>query len=803
MAGWTWWSLGNRPAVFPAVAILGGAAVAATFEVPAGWFLVSAAGAGGIALWRQGRSFARLAMLVAWAGLGATLASLHAGTEGEPVEAGKRVVLEGEVESFRAVEGGALVGLAVSRLSDAPARLRVQAFGLAVERLEPGARVRVEARLRPLVPTSNPGEWNGWRRALGRGQAFAGSFEGNRLVVLEAAAAWRRWLTATHARLEAATRAVAPSEAAASLFLTLSAGLRATLDEQVEDDFARSGLAHVLSVSGLHVAVLAFALFALVRRLALFWPGRLFRRVEPGRVAAPLSLPLTWGYVVFTGLQAPAVRSAVMCSVLLLGHTLRRRSDGLNALAIAGVVMLVLDPSALFDLSLQLSFSAVLALLLVTPGLRALVPVPVPSPAVASGLTLKLWKWNEAALTTALASVAVTAVSAPLVAATFQRLGVAGLVSNVVAMPVSGALTLLAASSAAAFTVTPGLATPLLWLGTRLSEVLLGLAQWFAALPFATWEVAAPPPWIALVWWAGLFAFVLLKGRWRWLTLATPLAAVVHLAVPPLPVDAVEVTFLAVGHGDATVVSHRGHHLLIDGGGVPNGADTGARFVLPFLRQRRITSLDLAVLSHAHPDHALGLISTLEKVPTKRLWLSPSPAGPLTTDLIAAADGAEIEVVERGHDGLTLGALQVDILGPPADRSTIEEENDRSIVLKLTHGAVSFLLTGDIEVAGEEALGAPGEVTVVKAPHHGSDTSSTPGLVAATRAKYVVFCVGRNNRFKFPRDEVVERWERAGARCYRTDRDGAVTFRSDGRDVEVETYAPKPAQARRRAWFRP
>jgi competence protein ComEC len=293
-----------------------------------------------------------------------------------------------------------------------------------------------------------------------------------------------------------------------------------------------------------------------------------------------------------------------------------------------------------------------------------------------------------------------------------------------------------------------------------------------------------------------------MKGRWRLTALATPVAALLHLGLPSPSLDRLEVTFLAVGHGDATVVSHRGHHLLIDGGGVPNGADTGQRFVLPFLRQRRITSLDLAVLSHAHPDHALGLISTLEKVPTKRLWLSPSPSGPLTTDLIAAADGAEVEVVERGHEGLTLGDVRIEVLGPPDERAELEEENDRSIVLKLMHGKVSFLLTGDIEAGAEDALGSPGEVTVVKAPHHGSDTSSTPGFVAATRAKYVVFCVGRNNRFRFPREDVVERWERSGARCYRTDRDGAVTFRSDGNEVEVETFAPKAAQARRRVWFR-
>ncbi|MCA3016436.1 MAG: ComEC/Rec2 family competence protein, partial [Myxococcaceae bacterium] len=437
------------------------------------------------------------------------------------------------------------------------------------------------------------------------------------------------------------------------------------------------------------------------------------------------------------------------------------------------------------------------------PGLRALVPVAVPSPARASGLRLRLWRWGEAALTTALASVAVTLVSAPLVASSFQRLGVAGLVSNVVAMPVSGALTLLAASSAAAFVVSPALAAPLVWAGTRLSAVLLSLAEAFAALPFATWDVPAPSAWLSALWWAGLLGFVLLRGRWRLAVVATPLAALLHLGLPaPGAEGAVEVTFLAVGHGDATVVSHRGRHVLIDGGGVPNGADTGARFVLPFLRQRRISSLELAVLSHAHPDHALGLISTLEKVPTKRLWLSPSPPGPLTTDLIAAAEGADVELIERGHEGLRLGALTLEVLGPPVDRANLTDENDRSIVLKLTHGRVSFLLTGDIEAPAEEALGDVGEVTVVKAPHHGSDTSSTPMLVETTRPRFVVFCVGRGNRFRFPREDVVERWERAGARCYRTDRDGAVTFRSDGQDVTVETFAPKPAQARRRAWFR-
>lgn len=786
--GWTWWRLGNRPALFPVVALLAGAAIAAETRAPPWLFLVLGGVSGASARWREGRSLGRALMLATAFFLGACLGALHSDVTCE-IDPQRAAVVEGEVEAVRDVEGGRQVLLAVSRLDGAPARFRAQLFGIGAEPLEPGQRVMLEGRLKPVVPASNPGEWSSWRRALLRGQPVVGSFEGPRLVRVGPPPRWRQWLTATHGALDAETRRLAPSDDAAALFLTLSAGLRATLDEQLEEDFARSGLAHVLSVSGLHVAVLAFALFNLLRFVFVRWPGRFFRRVEPRRVAAPLSLPITWAYVVFTGLQAPAIRSAVMCSVLLLGHTARRRSDGLNALALAGAVMIVLEPAGLFDLSLQLSFSAVLALVLLTPTLRALLPIPVPSPTSASGLRLRLWRWSETALTTALASVSVTLVSAPLVAGSFQRLGVAGLVSNVVALPLSGALTLLAAASAGTFVVAPTLAAPLLWLGTRLSAGLLLIAQGFSSFPWATWEIPGPTVAVMLLWWSGLLGFVLLRGRWRLVSLATPLAAVLHL-MPAAPDAQLEVTFLAVGHGDATVVSHRGQHLLIDGGGVPNGVDTGRRFVLPFLRQRRITELELAVLSHAHPDHALGLTSTLESVKARRLWLSPSPPGQLTADLLAAAEPAEVELVERGHDDFVFGDARLRVLGPTSARTGDEGENDRSIVLRLEHGQISFLLTGDIEEGAEEALGALEPVTVVKAPHHGSDTSSTPALVAATRPRFVVFCVGRNNRFRFPREDVVSRWASVGATCYRTDRDGAITFRSDGRTVRVETFGP-------------
>jgi competence protein ComEC len=173
------------------------------------------------------------------------------------------------------------------------------------------------------------------------------------------------------------------------------------------------------------------------------------------------------------------------------------------------------------------------------------------------------------------------------------------------------------------------------------------------------------------------------------------------------------------------------------------------------------------------------------------VWLPVGAGrGELVEDLLDAAGDAPVEAVQAGDPDLALGEATVEVLGPPRDASSLTSENDRSLVLRIRHRGVSFLLTGDVEAAAERFL-EPGVVTVMKAPHHGSDTSSTPALLEQTRPRHVVFCVGRENRFGFPRASVVDRYQALGARCYRTDLDGAITFRSDGEAVTVERFAPR------------
>ncbi|HYH99270.1 DNA internalization-related competence protein ComEC/Rec2 [Hyalangium sp.] len=780
-----------------------GAAVSPDGTGPAGWvFLISAALLGSAVLALPRLPGAHLLLLLALGVAGLGLARLEAHVEVPPgLGSGGSAIVEGELERVDHFDGSTRIHLAVARAgteagSTGPARFRASLYlHGAAPVLLPGQRIRAEARLQPLAPASNPGEKN--FTALRKRQAlrFSGSVVAGRLLVLSPPSAWRLSMARTQEGLAAAVREVAPSEDAAALFLTLAAGQRAALDDSLEEAFSRSGLAHVLSVSGLHVAALALMTLALLRRV-LVRGGSRFRGIEARRVAAPASVPFVWAYVVFTGNQPPAVRSAVMATAVLLGLALWRRSDGLNSLATAALVLVIWAPSSVVDLSLQLSFLAVLSLLLLTPVLRAAVPLAPPDPRE-ERRWMRLWgQARETVLETFGASAAVTGASVPLVASAFGRASLAGLISNIVCLPLCGLLTGFAAGGVALFIVSPVLATPVLWAGAWVSELLLILTRFFAAIPLATVKLPMFSPGLTALYALGLAVWALGTGRWRLGGLLAPAALVLAVIVPALtPQAPLRITFLSVGQGDAMVLSSRGHHALVDGGGTPGGGDTGTRFVLPFLGHEGIDRLDLAVLSHPHPDHALGMISTLGQVPTDRLWLPASSTdGALSRKLIAAAAGAKVEEVQADWPSFTLGEATLEVLGPPLpeDRELLEGVNDRSVVLLVRHGDVTVLLTGDVEEAGEELLlDRLGPVTVLKAPHHGSRTSSTEPFLERTRPQYVVFCVGRRNRFGFPHPEIFQRYQSLGSECFRTDLDGAVTLESDGREVRLHGYLPR------------
>ena len=542
---------------------------------------------------------------------------------------------------------------------------------------------------------------------------------------------------------------------------------------------------HLLAVSGLHVGLVGLALYGLLKPVL----GRLGvrrRRVEWTRAAITLGVLAL--YVVVAGASVSVVRAFVMVSVLIVGRATERHVDTLSALGLAAVLLLVHRPAALFDVGFQLSFGAVAALVTLTPLLNAAVPDRVRQSALGTLVA--------GSVTT---SIAATAGTAPALLAHFGRLPLGGLVLNVPAIPLT-ALTLGGGLGCALAVPVPPLAAAfgavaevggqgLLWV-TRVGAESLGWATYVGFLE-------SPSALVASV----LVLLALALGRRPVARRRLAMAAAASLAVGLWTgfargdaVPALDVVFLDVGQGDATLVSTPGGRaVLIDAGLRSPYVDEGARTVLPHLERYGVGRLDVLVLTHADADHVGGAAAVLRTVPVGRLVVNGADGeSELWQEVLAVADSAGVPVQSVGA-GDTLAvdpAVRLRVLGPSADAASgpAESSNDASVVLRLEHGRTRWLLTGDAEAAGERALvdrypdhlGAD----VVKVGHHGSRTSSTPDLVAAAgRPAFAVVSVAARNRYGLPDEEPLGRWTATGARVLLTSREGAVWLRSDGQRV--------------------
>ena len=574
----------------------------------------------------------------------------------------------------------------------------------------------------------------------------------------------------------AASGQLPPAEAA--LVRAIGAGDESQIDPATRERFARSGLAHVLSVSGLHLAVVALGAWRSLQSLLLRLRP-LASRFDVRRGAAAACLPVAALYAVATGASVPVLRSALAAGLVFVSVLLRRGSDAASALAVAALVLLAIDPGSLVDVSFQLSFASVAGLVALAGPFRDALPLR-PDRSSWWGRAL------EAALQGACASAAATVATAPLLALHFRSLSLVSVLANAVALPIASALTVVAALAFLASAAAPPLAPALLWACWPLATAFLRMNDAFAAPAFASVGLASPGwgrVWLAYA--AGVGAF-LAPGRLRWLLAAAGCAAL-FLPGPSRLVaararDGIEVVFLAVGQGDCTIIRlPDGSAVVVDAGGDPSGRyDPGARDVLPFLRDMGVTRLAAAFVSHPHPDHLQGLPAVVSGLGGRRVFASHD-RGDETARAAFARMPPATELA--AGDEVELSGIRIRVLGPPRSGTRLVE-NDASLVLHVTYGETSFLLPGDVEAAGEAALLAAGipRADVVKAPHHGSRTSSGRGLVAASRPRWVVFPVGAGNRYGFPHAETLARWRESGAEMLRTD-DGPVRFRSDGRSV--------------------
>jgi competence protein ComEC len=509
--------------------------------------------------------------------------------------------------------------------------------------------------------------------------------------------------------------------------------------------FTRTGVNHLMSISGLHVTMVAGVLYALV--LALWRrSAKLTLRLPAVKAAAAGGLAGAFLYTLLAGFALPAQRTLYMIGVVAVALWFGAAASPSRVLAAALLTVLLLDPWAVSSPGFWLSFGAVGAIFLVTANRIARVG------------WLEGWARTQAAVTIALT---------PLLLGLFQQVSLISPLANAFAIPLVSLVVVPLALTGALmpfdFVLVVAHAT---------MAATMWMLEGFSALPDAMWEQHAPPSWTILLGVLGTMWLLLPRGvpaRWLGAVICLPL-----LFVPPprLAPGELRVAVLDVGQGLAVVFQTARHAVLYDAGPAFGAtADSGNRIIAPYLRAVGVRRLDGLIVSHDDADHAGGAASVLQALPVDWLLSSLPDMDPLP---LVADDALRC----RAGQSWAWDGVRFDILHPPlATYGARMKSNDRGCVLKVTAPGGSVLVPGDIERTSEARLLQEGpalKADVLIAPHHGSRTSSTPAFVEAVKPQGVIFAVGYRNRFGHPHPDVVERWQAAQSRILRTDRDGAL-----------------------------